>query len=111
MQLQERLGQFEAAGLSVVALTYDSPELQRRFVEANAITYPFLSDIDAQSVIALDILNLEYQPGDSAYGIPHPGVYVLDPELTVVGKIFVEAYSTRVDAQGVLSYAMRVLEF
>ncbi|MGI9325078.1 MAG: redoxin domain-containing protein [Pseudomonadales bacterium] len=109
VQLQEHLAEFEAAGLSVVALTYDTPELQQKFFEANAITYPFLSDIDARSVKALDILNTEHQPGDGAYGVPHPGVYVLDPDLRIVGKIFVQAYETRVDAPGVLAYARSVL--
>lgn len=109
VQLQEQLSEFEAAGLSVVALTYDTPELQQEFIEANGITFPFLSDIDARSVQALDILNTEYQPGDGPYGIPYPGVFVLDRDLKVVGKVFVEAYSTRVDAAGVLKYAKSVL--
>ena len=104
------ISDFEAAGLSVVALTYDSPELQQAFIDEYGISYPFLSDIDARSVQALDILNTDYAPGDGPYGIPHPGVFVLDADLNVVGKIFVQAYSTRVDAEGVLNYAKQVLE-
>ena len=110
VQLQENLKDFELAGLAVVGMTYDSPELQQAFVEQQGIEYPFLSDIDATSVIALDILNTEYRPGDGAYGIPYPGVFVVNPEGTIVGKIFVEGYSTRVDAQGVLDYALKVLQ-
>lgn len=110
MQLQEFLPQFEAAGLAVVGLTYDSPALQQQFIDTHAITYPFLSDIDAKSVKALGILNTQYQPGEGPYGIPHPGVFVVDSDYKIVGKIFVEAYSTRVNAQGVLDYAKGVLQ-
>ena len=109
MQLQSRLPQFEAAQIGVVVLTYDAPALQRKFIDKFAITYPLLSDVEATSIINLGILDTDYQPGDSAYGIPHPGVFVLNPDQKIVGKSFVEGYSTRVDADGVLSYAQEVL--
>ncbi len=110
VQLQEKLADFEAANIAVVALTYDAPDLQQAFAEQNGISYPLLSDIDASSVQALEILNTEYQVGDDSYGIPYPGIYVVNTDLEIVGKIFVEAYSVRVDAQGVFDYAMQVLD-
>lgn len=110
MQLQERLAEFEAAGLGVVALTYDAPEVQDQFVRKYQIRYPLLSDIDAASVRALGILNTEYPPDHDAYGIPHPGVFVVSPDRIIVGKIFVEAYESRVDAASVLRYAQAVLQ-
>ncbi len=109
VQLQEHLEQFEAAGIAVVGMTYDAPELQQAFVEQSGIRYPLLSDIDAASVKALDILNTEYQPGDGAYGIPYPGIYVVDDNMVIVGKIFLEPYSVRVEAKAVLDYASSVL--
>jgi peroxiredoxin len=109
VQLQEQLGGFESAGIAVVAMTYDAPELQQAFIDEQGISYPMLSDIDASSVKALGILNTKYQPGDNAYGIPYPGIFVVAPDMTIVGKIFVEGYSTRVDAAAVLVYAREVL--
>lgn len=58
----------------------------------------------------LGILNEEHVPGDTAYGIPHPGVFVLNPDLEIVGKIFVESYAERVNAENTLAYALEVLE-
>lgn len=110
VQLQQHLTEFEAAGISVVAMTYDAPELQQAFVAAQAITYPLLSDIDASSMKALCILNTEQQPGDRAYGIPHPGIFVVDRNGFIVGKLFVQAYSERIDARSVLSYAQERLQ-
>ena len=105
MQLQGSVDQFADAGIGVVVLTYDSPELQQAFIDKFDITFSLLSDVDAASVTSLGLLNEEYSPGDSQYGIPHPGVLVLDVNQTVVGKIFLEGYSKRVDAEGVLAFA------
>lgn len=109
VQLQKHQKDFADAGIGLVALTYDSPEDQQAFIDKNGITYPFLSDVDAISVQALGILNEQYAPGDGAYGIPHPGVFVVRPDGTIAGKIFVDGYQKRVTAQSVLSYAQSVL--
>ena len=93
----------------MVAVTYDTPDLQQAFIEAGSVEYPFLSDIDAQTFGALGILNTEYSPGDENYGLPFPGIYVLNPELEIVGKIFEERYQIRVDAETSLAYALEVL--
>jgi peroxiredoxin len=91
-------------------ITYDSPELQQRFIDAGSISYPFISDIDATTMKALGILNEDYSPGDPAYGIPYPGVFVVNPDKEIVGKIFVESYRIRVDAESTLAYALDVLD-
>jgi len=90
-------------------ITYDSPPLQQKFIDAGSITYPFISDVDATTMKALGILNTDYSPGDSAYGIPYPGVFVLNRDKKIVGKIFVEDFRTRVDAENVLAYALEAL--
>jgi peroxiredoxin len=105
VQLQENLEAFQSEGIAVVAMTYDAPELQQTFINANGIKYPLLSDIDAASVKTLDILNTDYEPGSGAYGIPYPGIFVIDRDMKIVGKIFVEGYKKRVDAGHVLGYA------
>lgn len=109
MELQQHVDAFEQAGIGIVVITYDAPELQQDFIDAEGITYPFISDIDAATMVALDILNEDQQPGDRAYGIPHPGVFVVNPQQEIVGKIFVESYRIRVDGEGVLDYAQQVL--
>ena len=109
MQLQEILQAFKDAGIGVVAMTYDAPELQQKFIEQRGIEYPFLSDIDAYSMKALGILDEFYKPGEHHHGIPHPGIFILNSELEIVGKIFVNGYEKRVNAEAVLAYAQEVL--
>ncbi len=110
MQLQEHQEAFEAAGVGLVALTYDSPEILARFIERFAVRYPIVSDIEAASVRALGILNEDYAPGHRAYGIPHPGIFIVRKDGTIAAKLFLEGYATRIDAMAVLAYALEVLE-
>jgi len=110
VQLQEHLAEFEAAGFGVVAMTYDAPEVQDQFVRKHRIGYPLISDVEATSVRALGILNADYPPDHDAYGIPHPGVFVVSPQGVIVGKLFIEAYEARVDAASVLGYARAVTQ-
>lgn len=93
----------------MVAITYDTPELQQAFIEAVPVNYPFLSDVDAATMQALGILNEEYPPGDDNYGLPYPGIYIVNPDKQIVGKIFVERYQIRVDAPTTLDYAKAIL--
>ncbi|MFK8019910.1 MAG: peroxiredoxin family protein [Pseudomonadales bacterium] len=105
VQLQENLQSFHDAGIQVVGLTYDAPELQQTFIDKHNIQFPFLSDVNAVTVHALGILNGEYKPGDDAYGIPYPGIFVVNSQQKIVGKIFINGYEKRVSAEAVLAFA------
>ena len=109
IQLQEYKADFDAAGIGMVAITYDDPALQQVFVDKFGIQYPLLHDVDTLTFKTLGILNEDYAPGESAYGIPHPGMIVIDRNGIIVGKQFLEAYSVRVDSAAALDYAVQVL--
>jgi peroxiredoxin len=105
VQLQSRLEGFQQAGIGVVALTYDTPALQKKFTDKYAIGYPLLSDVGAASVTSLGVLDTDYEEDDSPIGVAHPGVFVVNRERQIVGKLFIEDYKTRVSADGVLAFA------
>lgn len=109
LQLQQHKADFDAAGIGLVAMTYDSPRAQQAFIDRHGVTIPLLSDIDAMSFKTLGILNEQYAPGEPQYGIPHPGMIVVDPQGKVVGKLFLEAYSSRVDSAAALAFARQAL--
>lgn len=94
----------------MVVITYDAPDLQQAFIDAGAITFPMISDVDTATMRALGILNEDYEPGEPAYGIPYPGAFVVTPQRQIVGKIFVESHRQRVDAENMLAYAQDLLE-
>ncbi len=109
VQLQSKLSDFNAAGIGVVGITYDAPATQQAFVEKNSIEFPFISDVDAFTVKALGILDQAYAPGDGAYGIPYPGLFIVDANRQVVGKVFIDGYAKRVTAESVLETAKRLV--
>lgn len=110
MQLQESVDLFRDAGLGIAVVTYDSPALQAAFIRKFHVTYPLLSDVEARTVSGFGVLNQEYEPGDDGYGVPHPGVFVVDAAGSVVDKIFIESYTQRLDHHDLLSLALRRLD-
>ncbi|MFT5483590.1 MAG: peroxiredoxin [Halieaceae bacterium] len=110
VKLQEISAVFHDAGIGIVAITYDAPELQQPFIDEFSISYPLLSDIDATTIRSLGILNTDQAPEDDHYGIPWPGIFIVNPAKEIVGKIFLEGYSTRVSAEAVLDYAQDILD-
>ena len=109
IELDRSAQAFADAGIGLVAISYDSPGLQQAFAERHGITIPILSDVDTLSFRTLGILDPDYQPGDIAYGIPYPGMLIVAPDGRVVGKLFLEGYSTRVSAEAALAYARQQL--
>lgn len=109
IELQQYKRDYDDAGIAMVAITYDAPQLQQAFINKFNIEIPVLSDINALSFKTLGILNTNYQPGDMQYGIPYPGMIVINRQGIVVGKLFLEAYSSRVSAPAALAYSLQSL--
>ena len=76
-------------------MTYDTIDKLAAFHGRMQLGYPLLHDEAARHVTALGILNEQYQPGDSAYGIPHPGILLLSPEGKVLARFAVPGYRQR----------------
>jgi peroxiredoxin len=88
---------FLSLGYGLAGISYDSIEVLNQFVQRHAITYPLLADTQAQTMTAYEILNKAYKKGDDNYGIPYPGVVVINKKGKVIHKYFYEGYKNRVD--------------
>jgi peroxiredoxin len=95
VQLESERAVFEALGIKVAGMTYDSIDLLKVFHDKSQLAYPLLHDDAARHVLALGILNEQYKPGHSAYGIPHPGILLLSPEGKVLARFAVPGYRQR----------------
>jgi hypothetical protein len=89
--------------LGVAAISYDSAGVLKSFADRQHITYPLLSDPDSKIIRAYDILNETSKPGTVTYGIPYPGVYIVDPQGRVVSKYFEDDYKDRVSTADILA--------
>lgn len=106
MQLAEISERFEALGLSVVAMTYDSVDTLKEVEEDNGIPFALLHDADRTHVTAFDVLNdVDYRPGQRAWGVPYPGIFLIDADGIVRAKFAEERYQDRPDFANVLAAA------
>lgn len=105
IELQNMKDQFDANGIAIIMMTYDDPTIQDAFVSRHSIEYPVLSDVNAESFANLQVLREEYGPDDAQYGLPYPGMFVVGTDGVIKGKLFIEAYSYRVDTNAVLNFA------
>jgi len=103
VELQENLAAIRKERLGVAAISYDSIGALKNFADRQKITYPLLSDPDSKIIRAFDILNETTKPGTLTYGIPYPGVYILDTQGKVVSKYFEDDYKDRVSTADILA--------
>jgi hypothetical protein len=62
-----------------------------------------LSDPESSIIRAFGILNETVKPGTVGYGIPYPGVYILDRQGKIVAKYFEDDYKDRVATADILA--------
>ena len=101
MQLGEWRDDFEALGVAVATMSYDGVDVLAEFTGDNHIDYPMLSDAATETAHAgerartLGILNEQYEPGHPAYGIAHPGIFLIDADGIIRGKWAERGYQAR----------------
>ena len=91
--MQRDLKSIEDAGVQVVGISYDSPEVLKRFCDRAKITFPLLSDPDSKMIDAYHIRN-EAAKG-KAVGVPNPGTFLLDQGGVIRAKLFLDGYRDR----------------
>ena len=88
----------------MVAISYDSAAVLKRFAAKSAITFPLLSDTNSKTIDAYGIRNKEAPERWS--GIPYPGTFIVDTNGVIRSKIFLEGYKDR-HASGALVEALQ----
>jgi len=96
IELNNHAEQFTELGYGLAAVSYDDTDILKTFAKQKSITYPLLSDQQAQTMSAFDILNKEYAADSEHYGIPYPGVVVIDEHGKLTHKHFFKGYKKRV---------------
>jgi len=102
VELQEQAEGFGKKGLAVASLSYDSTAILKDFAERKKVTFPMLSDPESKVIQAFGILNTNIEPGNMAYGIPFPGLYIIDAQGVVKAKYFEDDHRERYTAADVL---------
>jgi len=96
IEMNKQAQNLKDLGYGLTAISYDDNQVLNEFSYKHHISYPLLSDVKAQTMLNYGILNTQYKEGSEHYGIPYPGVVVIDKNGNITHKHFFEGYKKRV---------------
>jgi peroxiredoxin len=97
---QQKLSEFDARRIRVVAISVDSPEINRRLLQKLGYTFPLLSDPKAEVIRHYDVLH----PGAGPKGadIARPAEFLIDSSRIVRWVNLTENIAVRARPEQVL---------
>jgi len=107
VELQRSLPKFEAAGIKLYAVSYDTVEEIAAFSRAHDIGYTLLSDEGSKVIRSYGILNTFVTEEQVPFhGIPFPGTYIVDESGRVSAKFFRRNLAQRDNAETMIDGAL-----
>lgn len=100
--LKEAQAPLAAKGYSLVAISYDAPEVLAQFRLRRDIGYALISDAESQTIKAFKLLDPQYPPGHRAHGVPQPAIFVVSRTGIVQAKLAEEGYRNRPPVSAVI---------
>ncbi len=107
---------FEAFGIQLVGISYDSVDTLRTFSQAGwrgtKLRFPLLSDPESEIIKAFGVLNRQlyarHAKGHRFHGVPHPHMFLADPEGRIVAKFAERGFIDRPDIDHALAVAKKM---
>lgn len=78
---QQRLSEFDARGVRVVAISVDPPETSKQYCQKRGFTYTFLSDPKADVIRRYDLLHAG--AGPKGTDVSRPAEFLIDSSGTI----------------------------
>jgi hypothetical protein len=88
--------------MGVASISYDSEAMLRNFADRKGLHYPMLSDPDSKIIREFGILNDNLPKDTPFYGVPFPGMYLIDGHGVVTAKYFEDDHRERYTAANIL---------
>ena len=102
--LEENRAKLEAAGITLVGISYDSVKVIERFSKEKSIGFTMLSDPGSTAIDAYKIRNEKVRPG-RAEGIPHPTIFLVNKNGKITAKLQEESYRERPTIDAIVAAA------
>ncbi len=96
---EERLAQFKARGVQIVAVSVDPPEVTRKHCRKQGFTYLFLSDEKHEVIRQYDLL---HQNGGPEGDIARPAEFLIDSTGTIRWVNLTDDYRVRARPDSIL---------
>jgi AhpC/TSA family/Disulphide bond corrector protein DsbC len=100
VQLQAAKKRFEAQGLKLAAISYDSPAILKDFAGRHGIDFPLLADSKSEVIRSFKVLNTEAK--GMTEGMAYPGFFYIDESGVIREKYFEAKYTDRFTANNVI---------
>jgi peroxiredoxin len=97
---QERLGDFDARHVRLVAISVDPPEINRDHCRKQGYTFPFLSDTSSDVLRLYDLVHPKAGPGGT--DISRPAEFLVDSGGTVRWVNLTDSVAVRARPEQVL---------
>jgi len=95
--------EIEKRGYRIAALSYDVPETLQAFTVKWNVSFTFLSDPKSEVIDLYKLRDPQYPPGNRAYGVPRPIIFVLDKSGVIKAKLYEESFKVRPPVTAVIS--------
>ena len=102
VDINARLADFEALGLSVISVSVDEVPLIKQFADEQNVGYAMLADPAGDINEQLGIRDEQYPVGSAQFGVPRPTLYIIDRSGTIRARYMEPTYRTRPDLDVVL---------
>jgi peroxiredoxin len=103
MDLNTAVAAVERRGYHIAGISYDSPQILKTFIDRRQIGYTLLSDPKSEIIDRYRLRDPQYPPGNRAYGVPRPIIFILDKTGTIKAKLYEETFMKRPPASLVVS--------
>jgi hypothetical protein len=100
VQLQNAKQRFEAKGIKVAAISYDSPAILKDFAERHKVDFPLLSDPKSEIITSFGVLNADAT--GMTKGMALPGYFYIEASGVIREKYFEAKYANRFTANNVM---------
>lgn len=100
VDLQNAKQRFEAKGIKLAAVSYDSPAILKDFADRHNIEFSLLADPDSSLIRSFNVLNSEAK--GMTKGMAHPGFFYIDSNGIVREKYFEVKDTDRFTANNVM---------
>lgn len=110
-EISVRGSAIEDLGYNIVVLSYDSVRKLSIFAREYEFPYPILSDKHSVVIQSFGLLNEEYQPGTSYYGVAHPATYVIGNDGLILHKFYNNNFKKRPSVGDVRDLLMKLGDY
>jgi peroxiredoxin len=104
--LQSDLSKLSENKIQIIAVSYDSVEVLKKFSNNKKLEFPLLSDPESELIKAFGLLNPDAK--GKTQGIPYPGTIILDSKGVIQAKLFFDGYRDRHTSTDILESVARL---